>query len=266
MFSLAWFLLTACKHQPVVENQFVLPVSSQYQITLDADFETTTPDHVQDFPPVGYSLDMDVSIAYSRDFRDGSIGSLFRFEDVESSLIREGQEEPVPNDLMGRTVEVRTFPDGRLLDIDMVEHIAGFRRYGEVFDLIFPLLHPHPPDIPAGEAVLRTASWPIKIANRQRWQNVVHYRWQIVHEDENSWTLGYEGEWRVRGGQAISQLPMRIGGRGQIQGEVVLEKSTRLLLSHSFSWNRDMNFDYPTTTPTQVQQMQRFSGSIERLP
>jgi hypothetical protein len=246
---------------------------ARFHLTIIGEFATTGledrgPDVAALMAPVTFSLDLQVRTEPSRVFRDGSLGQLVVVEAATGWLSRPGEAAPVevPTALAGRSIELRTFEDGELLDATMVEHLVGFGRYGDVFDLILPVLTPAPPTVSSErDVVARAMHWPIHFSRQHGLKNTLWASWSLVEGDREGWTLHYSGPWEGRGANFSAALPevrLPVTVQGEGEGDVRVSRSGQVL-RHRFSWWREVTQVFPGAT---VVQTQRFSGALERLP
>jgi hypothetical protein len=250
-----------------------------YQVHVRADFATEGTDGagnpveaLRPLESVGYDLDLRVAVTPSREFRDGSAGSLVRFERAWALLRRGGGEARVdPAGIEGRSVEVRTFADGEILAIDFSDHLAGFPRYGEVFDLLFYLLIPSPPALDTGVSAAASSSWPFRLWGLAGWSNTLRATWthegMVGERGAEAWRLAYTGAWTSRGRLSETASPGSVSAAGTAEGEVQISRADHSLLAHSFSWQRTVRLVYAEAPggPAEVRQRQAFVGALERV-
>ncbi|MFT5680377.1 MAG: hypothetical protein ACI8RZ_001283 [Myxococcota bacterium] len=248
----------------------------RFRIQIQADFTTTglenlpdslPPESVDLLAPVGFDLDVVVRREPSQVFRDGSLGHYVRFESAEGTIRRGEVATPAVLTLAGRTVEVRTFTDGELLDVTLMEHIAGLGRYGDVFDLIFPILTPTPPDLSGQQAIPRAMHWPVRLSENEQLLNTLWAQWSMLESTSDEWHLGYAGKWAIRGAQEAGGQKVPAGGSGTGEGEIWLRHSDSRLERHTFQWQRELTLIYAPREDSvlRIKQQQVFSGALERL-
>ena len=246
----------------------------RFRLQIEADFSTVLPEELVDQPeaallePVGLDLDLTLTKEPSRTFRDGSLGYVVTFAAVEATLRRGEAAVPVDLSLTGRAVEIRAFGDGELLDVDLLEHAAGVGRYGDVFDLIFPVLTPAPPDTISSRAVIpRAMHWPVRLSKTEQLLNTLWASWSMMESTPAEWHLGYSGRWAIRGSQLAGGRRVPAGGEGEGSGEVWLSRQDGQLQRHTFQWQRELTLIYAPREDEviRVKQQQVFSGQLERL-
>jgi hypothetical protein len=210
-------------------------------------------------------LDTRITLAPSRGFRDGSVGSLLRFD---TARLTDGDGAALPITLGGRTVELRRFPDGEILDVDLVDHVTASDRLMGVFDLVFPLVSPFPPDLPKkGVGIPRVASWPILDEKRNGWYARSEVEWTLegteMRDGRKALRLRYVGPWTGRGKDAEGTVPVALRAHGQASGVVWYDAVTFDLLGQEFHWRRQVSWTAGRgEAATTVTQDQDFSGRV----
>ncbi len=220
------------------------------------------------FPAAVWSLELDVSMEQVRRFRDGSIGWLVRFESVSETLsVQGGAPVPLDGGLAGRVVELRTFEDGEVLDVDHGSHIAGRGRGGDVLDVLFPILSPAPPRVRAGQAAHRRMIWPFRIGSAVRWDNAVQAEWTQVETRKTKQgavhVLHYQGPWRLKGSDRRVQPLLLFNAEGQVEGTIEVSGRNGALLQHQFEWTRVVGVREAEQAP--MAQRQRYVGTLKRV-
>ena len=216
-------------------------------------------------PDAATRFELALTLTRSRVFRDGSVGWLLVFDDV--------QRDGAPHPLTGRSVELRRFGDGEILDVDLLEHALGGDRQLEVIDLLLPVVSPHPPDLRPGGVAPRTTSWPLRLPDGRTWNGSSDATWTLKETDDaagvRAWVFAYDGTWTTdgpaRGPRARSDRPQTTA-TGPLQGEVRISVRDGLVVSHTFDWARRLEVLYPRATkgPCHITQHQSFSGSLRR--
>jgi hypothetical protein len=180
---------------------------------------------------------------------------------------------PITPGLVGRSLELRRFPDGEVLNIGLLQHAAGGDRHGELFDLLAPVLSPRPPDLPeVGATELRTARWPAFLDRQRGWWSTLEARWTLLATErigpDRAWKLSYEGRWKVDGGDRSQGAPIEVTGEGPARGTVWLGQADHTLIRHELDWTRAIAITYPSAPqgPVVVRQRQQTRGTVERLP
>ena len=210
-------------------------------------------------------LDTTISLTPSRAFRDGSLGSVLRFEEARLST-RDGK--PLPLTLAGRTVELRRFSDGEILDVDFAERVIASDRLVGVFDLLFPLVSPFPPDLPKdGTKAPRVIMWPVLDEQRNGWYQRADTEWTLAGTesvgDREASRLEYVGPWTGRGKDAIGTVPVALASHGQASGVLWYDTATLDLVAQEFHWRRQVSWTAGRgETAATVTQDQDFSGRV----
>jgi hypothetical protein len=211
------------------------------------------------------TLDTTISLTPNRTFRDGSLGSVLRFEKATLET-RDGA--PLPLMLEGRTVELRRFPDGEILDVDLAEHVMDSDRLVGVFDLLFPLVSPFPPELPTdGVKVHRVVLWPLLDDQRNGWYQRVESDWMLAGiepvGDRKAHRLEYEGPWTGEGKDPVGTVPVRLSSRGHAAGVIWYDADTLDLVAQEFHWRRQVSWIAGRgEAAATVTQDQDFSGRV----
>ena len=200
----------------------------------------------------------------TRAFRDGSYG---RNIYIDSVSVQTGSDaQPIATQLRGRSVELRTFPDGEILDIAWSDKVAGDGRYLDVFEMVYPAVSPSAPTISEGDIIKQRIIWPFRIENSMRWDNIVDAIWRNHGKSEvtggETWLLSYEGAWGTEGKTRRMLPKQEWKGRGAAKGDVHFDKKTSDLVRHSMNWSRVVSVRGEGGV---LIQRQEFTGSMERV-
>jgi hypothetical protein len=263
-------LVLGCAHQ-APEKVVLAPNERRLAVHLEATFHTVAMRGTQQIGSLSpwtnsaCTLDTIVSLTPSRGFRDGSLGSVVRFEQASLST-KDGN--PLPFTLEGRTVELRRFPDGEILDVDLADHVIASDRLVGVFDLLFPLISPFPPDLPRdGVKVPRVLSWPVIDDKGNGWRNRADTEWTLERTesvgDRKALRLEYVGPWTGKGKDAVGTVPIALAAHGQASGVVWYDAATFDLVAEEFHWRRQVSWTAGRgVAATTVTQDQDFSGRV----
>ena len=212
------------------------------------------------------SMQLRLRLEPTRGFRDGSYGRNIYIESASVYVGNAQTASPLPTQLTGRTVELRTFPDGEILDVAWADKVAGPGRYLDVFEIIYPALSPSAPTIAAGEVVKQRIIWPFRMENTMRWDNIVDASWQNHGKSEmvgtESWLLSYEGAWGTEGKIRGTQPKQEWRAHGEAKGNVHFDNQTSDLLHHSMEWTREVTVRGEVGA---IIQRQTFTGHVERV-
>lgn len=211
----------------------------------------------------GFQTETDLVIEKSlvRQFRDGSLGYRVHFAEASSGVVRAGEErEPVTMSLAGRTVELRAFPDGELLDVDLVSHVVGPERMMDTLDVVFPAISPAPPASMKGA---RAFHWPVKLSREQVVRNSVWATWDIEDKQRERLALVYSGGWEATGWERVGEGRMRMDGRGELSGALDVRRSDGQFTRHTLHGARTLAIPYPGASA--LEQTTRFDVTVERL-
>ena len=240
----------------------------RYQVEISGDFGAITVEEpgVPLQPASTVSLSLLLRLEPSRQFRDGSYARLVYVDGAKLTQDSEEKSLDMSLELQGRTVELRTFPDGEILDVSWGEKVAGQGRYLDVFEVVFPAISPSAPTISEGQTVQRRIIWPFRDANELRWDNIVDAVWQnhgrSAEGETDSWDLSYSGAWGTEGRTRRSEPKQTFRANGQAEGTLSFERRSAELLEHQFMWHREVVVEGATGVVT---QQQRFSGRVERI-
>lgn len=263
---LAVSTLVACASRSGRLGAEAAPVT--YRFELQAAFESSvvSPEGRQtelpQLPDSSMALRGRIQRTKSRDFRDGSAGHLVQWLDVEQALTPDGPWER--SELSGRSVEMRTFQDGEILDIQELEHLSHRPRYGDVYDFMFFLISPVVPRVDEGqEPVWRRASWPYLIEKGRGARTTLKATWTNLGFSDGpsgrSVKVAYEGELEGKGSD--SAWGSQIALAGQATGTIDLRLPQARVVSHRFDWARTVTADFEGSG-LQVQQQQQIQGSL----
>ena len=264
-------LVFGCGRHLTADNLVVVPTERRLVVHVEADFHTIATrgsqriSSLEPWTDTACILDATISLTPNRAFRDGSLGSVLRFEEATLKT-RDGA--PLPLTLEGRTVELRRFPDGEILDIDLAEHVIASDRLMGVFDLLFPLVSPFPPDLPKdGVPVHRAVLWPVLDDARNGWYQRAETDWTLAGTepfgDRQAHRLEYEGPWTGEGKDPVGTVPVRLSARGHASGVLWYDTTTLDLVAQKFHWRRQVTWTAGRgEAAATVTQDQDFSGSV----
>jgi len=261
---LAW--LGCSVHIPAVTS-IEVPVRYRVQITGQfGDVQAVGSDDILQ-PATSVAMTLLVELEPTRKFRDGSYARLVRFKRAEMVQGTGEAQAALSIDLAGRTVELRTFPDGEILDISWGEKVAGQGRYLDVFEVVFPALSPAAPAIAEGESVKSRIIWPFRKAKALRWDNIVDTVWEnhgrVEVGETDAWKLSYSGPWGTEGQTRRTVPPQKLEAKGMADGTVHFDRRTSDLVDHRFVWSRTVTVQGRTGI---LSQEQHFEGHVEVVP
>jgi hypothetical protein len=245
----------------LVEHFQVRVVGDFGPVQLDGDPETDLT------PASNVSLTLRLHWEPSRHFRDGSFGRLVEFDEAEMSVRREGKTTIVPLELAGRAVELRTFPNGEVLDVSWISRISGAGRSMDVFDVVFSAISPSPPPLKEKQSLKRRIMLPYRDANRLRWDHSVNAVWTHSGQEHLGDTpvtrIEYRGPWQTEGMTRGDPPRTKYNAIGTAEGVVLYDQKYSEMVHHQFDWKRQVQVIGTQGTLTQDQT---FSGTVERLP
>ena len=199
-----------------------------------------------------------VETAPARFFRDGSQSVLVRLMDFEEAPSPEGPW--LRAGLDGRSVEMRRFETGEILDLAGLHHVAGAPRHGDVIDLLYVALSPSPPRMSEGDKALRRSAWPFLLRKNVGWRQALVATWTHHGGEGNGPTrrvkLSYDGT--LEGTGEDSRFEHSFTVKGDASGEVVVDGAGHVL-AHTLDWSRTI----VRTGGIQRQQTQTFQLSLE---
>ena len=240
----------------------------RYQIRIDGEFGSVTAGKTGEVlqPSATIALELRVRMVPTRRFSDGSYGRLLYLERAKITRTDGPDEQVIDNQLAGRTVELRTFPDGEILDISWGGKVVGQGRYLDVFDVIFPAVSPSAPSLLDGEATRRNMIWPVRQSKMFRWDNMVEALWQnegqVEVDGTSAWSLLYQGEWVTKGITRDAQPRRQWSAVGQSTGTIRYDTEGANMLEHRLDWTRTVSVRGEGGI---VSQEQRFVGTVERF-
>lgn len=221
-----------------------------YAFELTGDFSTSARGpggqplpEAEGLPDRQLRLRGEVEIHYARGFRDGSEGHLVRFHEVQRA---EGEGPWEESSLGGRSVELRVFDGGEILDAYELEHISGPGRDGDLFDLLLPTLSPVVPRMPKGEEAWLRASWPFGVGKTRQLRTMLNAEYrneEILNLPQGrSVRLSYAGTLEGRGRE--SEGPASLSLAGEASGEVFMRISDAQMVQHDFEWTRTLDAEF----------------------
>lgn len=195
--------------------------------------------------------------SWTREFRDGSNGYLIRWVGLKEATQEDGPWAPSP--LSGRSVELRTFADGELLQIREVDHVSGAPRHGDSLDVLYPLLSPVVPSLNEGQTGRRRSGWPFVVSRSTSLRNDLEADWTLVERVDGVAHLTYTGA--LSGSGFDRRHAMEAVVTGTAAGEIWVRESDAVPLRHRFEWVREVTATYGNTG-AQVVQTQTFTGEV----
>jgi hypothetical protein len=164
-----------------------------------------------------------LDLAYTRTFRDRSIGTLVQFSGVEARLNGQG----VPNRLEGLLVEMRAFDRGEVLAVLGADAGVGSGGNLEKFDVLWPALVPR---VEGEGAELRLlTSWPVA-ENRDLGRSRLQAEGQVLGRDGALLSMRWEG--------TISQEDRAVRRNGTIQADVQVDRRNDRVVDSTWTVDR----------------------------
>lgn len=243
VFALALFAV-ACVHLPLPAAGRSAPI--RYSFTASGSFVTAAtdaggqaiPSIPEDLATSSVALRGELSREQARTMRDGSLGNLVRFGAVEMAESIAGPWSS--STLGGRSVELRTFDNGEILDIYEASHLAGTPRYGDVFDVLFLALSPVIPQVQPGSDAWRRGSWPFFASPerglRTSYTTSFHNDGTVESPHGPATRLPYQGTFEARGQDQLYDAMLQ--AHGELSGTVWLGASDVSLLRNELRCTR----------------------------
>ena len=209
----------------------------RYAVTLRAEVETTQgfEASIQTFEREG-----EVGVTWARGFRDGSVGLLV--------VLNLSATEAAPA-LTDALLEIRAFPDGRLISLHGAEVLVGGQQHLELFDPLWWMLVPPVPE-GSGGASIHSWLWQPAGLPEVRWEH--RLEWARENRDGQERSFAYEGQSRARGGMLVSA--------GRVAGTVRFDRDQ--LVEHRLDGDREVRTRWPAG---EVVQQHRVSISLRHL-
>ncbi|MBN1336286.1 MAG: hypothetical protein JXB39_10020 [Deltaproteobacteria bacterium] len=101
----------------------------------------------------------DLHLEYRRAFPDDSLGWLVQFGSVQATV--DGLHGESSGDLGGLSMELRSFRSREILAVDLLDHLSGAPRHGDLLVPLLLALSPAVPEIPVGASAPRRVHLPI---------------------------------------------------------------------------------------------------------
>ncbi len=178
----------------------------------------------------------------ARRFRDGSLGDRLRFGEVSTAPQELEAASLVSSALTGLSVELRTFPSGEMLDIDLLSHLAGAPRHGDLLLPLFAACSPQIPSLDPGQIREQKTNLPFMVDSRHGARAVADISWELLElttltQGEEAWHFSYSGPLRGKGLDGTERWSAHYQLEGEISGEAWLSASDHQLLRNEFDWS-----------------------------
>ncbi len=188
---------------------------------------------------LGWEMSATLDLAYTRTFRDRSIGTLVQFSGVHAAI--NGQEGP--NKLEGLLVEMRAFDRGEVLSILGADAGVGHGGNLEKFDVLWPALVPRVEGEGADLQLL--TSWPVG-ENRDLGRSRLDARGQVLRREGSILSMRWDGE--------ILQSDRIVNRKGTVQAEVQVDQRTDRVVFANWVVERDVQVRW-ASRPVQRQKL-----------
>jgi len=221
-----------------------------------------------------------------REFQDGSIGHLVRVLDTRGP----GAE---PSELSGRSFELRSFDNGEVLNLGLVEHLSGPPRMGDVLLPLWTATSPTVPHIPPGEKASRNVNLPYILDHDHGIRVTEELEWTYFGAERSpagvrAHHFSYTGRLRGDGASGLDTALQLVSLTGTCSGDLWLDTDDLSVLSHAFQWDHTVTvlrkpaprsaidvfkgLQAPSTTPDgaegpwgALRQHQVLSGTVRAL-
>lgn len=224
----ALILLSACLPKESLTRRDEVG-AELYDVSVRSDVTTTG----LDVPPFAWELNAKVGWSYTRTFRDGSLGHLVEVLDARAGLVG-GVAAPV---LERAILELRTFPDGRLLKVAGATPWVGDGAHIEQLECLWFALSPHIPGPRAASPFL--SSWPIWAFEGMRSHAGLTATWTASSDDR--WS--YSGNFERSGGYVTN--------RSVVSGAIELGAGDLRVAGASWAARGDIETKWPAATVQQ---------------
>jgi hypothetical protein len=206
---------------PVEPLRYDFELSTRIETTLfGLDGEALDGPHP---PPSTMRFEGQLEQSPARRFRDGSQGDRLRFIDV--TLAQDGAEAS-PSDLSGLSVELRSFGDREILEIDNLDYIIGPGRHGDLLLGLWPALSPFVPDLEPGESTRQRSNLPFVLSDGMGMPVALDLDWTLAGAEacgaDSCWRLVYRGPVQGKGRERNDRWLARFRLSGEAQGSLLV--------------------------------------------
>jgi hypothetical protein len=196
----------------------------------------------------------------TRRFKDGSQGDQVQFLEVS---MQRGDQPPFVSELSGLSVELRSFTNREVLEIDLLDHLVGGDRAADLMLPLWPALSPRVPDLDPGQSVRSRSNLPFMLASGMGAPIALDLHWTLEGPqpcgDLSCWHLVYEGPVMARGLERTERWHARYRMEGQASGELWLRVDDNSILDSQLTLDltiRTTLSDPATQVPTAVLKQQ----------
>ena len=225
-------LFLACLPHNSLSRQAEQP-STRYQLSVQLS------EQPEGSAALSWDMASTLDLAYTRTFRDRSIGTLVQFSGVEARL----NGQVVPNRLEGLLVEMRAFDRGEVLAILGADAGVGSGGNLEKFDVLWPALVPRVEGEGAELSLL--TSWPVA-ENRDLGRSRLEAAGQVVTREGALLSMHWEG--------AISQEDRIVSRKGTIQADVQVDRRSDRVVQATWTVDRQVQVRW-ADRPAQRQKL-----------
>lgn len=225
-------LFLACLPHTSLSRQAEHP-TARYQLTVQLSEQS------EGSGALSWEMASTLDLAYTRTFRDRSIGTLVQFSGVEAKL----NGQVVPNRLEGLLVEMRAFDRGEVLAVLGADAGVGFGGNLEKFDVLWPALVPRVEG--EGAELSMLTSWPVG-ESRQLGRSRLQANGQILSRDAALLSMRWDG--------IISQDDRVVSRNGTVKADVQVDRRSDRVVQADWTVDRKVQPRW-ASLPAQQQKL-----------
>ncbi len=185
-------------------------------------------------PSVSLRWDGTIVQTPTRRFRDGSQGDRVRLLDVSFAV---DSRSPLPSELSGLSVELRSFGDREILAIEQFDHLVGWPRGADLAVALWPALSPEVPELDLGEPARQRSNLPLMLGTGMGIPVALDLHWTLVGTTpcgaSTCWQLDYEGPVSGRGLERGETSIARYRLSGTAMGTLLLAEADNAIVDSS---------------------------------
>jgi len=192
----------------------------------------------------------ELDLGFGRSFPDDSVGWLVRLGTVRASV--DGVPVQASADPSGLSLELRAFPSREILAVDLLDHLVGAPRHG---DLLLPLLlalSPAVPEVPVGSRASRRVNLPILPEPGRGVRTAWDLAWirleDAPREDGRCIAFRWTGPMEGRGGDGGDGWAARYEVAGTASGETCLGREDFHPVSGFLDWDATITTTFGVAT------------------
>ncbi len=225
-------LFLACLPHTSLSRQAEHP-STRYQLTVQLSEQS------EGSSVLSWEMSSTLDLAYTRTFRDRSIGTLVQFSGVEARM----NGQVVPNRLEGLLVEMRAFDRGEVLAVLGADAGVGSGGNLEKFDVLWPALVPRVEG--DGSDLRMLTSWPVA-ERMDLGRSRLQAEGQVVRREAALLRMHWEG--------LITQDDRIVSRKGTVQADVQVDRRSDRVVQADWTVDREVRVRW-TSRPVQQQKL-----------